>query len=1156
MPRRVIAVMYTMNNRQQLEQAIAVQESLRGTVDEAIIDATIQALRAQLDALEPAVPESRRALATILFIDLADHTDLIRGRDAEEIMEIIDRALERLAEPVARHGGRVVRYQGDGYKAVFGLPTAQENDPDNAVLAALDILATATAIADELEAERQLPGFRVRVGIDTGPVLIGGGTEGEDAVTGLPVNLAARLESAAEPGTVLISHHTYQHVRGVFDVQPLAPVQAKGFPEPVAVYRVLRRKPRSFRTRRRGVEGIETRMIGRELELDALRSLFARMIKEHTCLSAVIVGEAGLGKSRLMYEFENWVDLQPVNVRFYRGRARLETSRLPYGLLRDLFAFRCGIYDDDPPEVVREKFVAGFRALFAADADVEMKAHFVGHLLGYDFSAGPYVGPLLGSPQHIRAQALRYLADYFHAATQDNPVLMLLEDLHWADDSSLDALESLASGLAGRPIFLVGAARPALYERRSDWMAGRASHHRIDLARLDEDAGGRLVGEILQRMPAVPDALRDLIVATAEGNPFYAEELIKMLIDEGVILTGEDAWRVEMDRLSAIHVPPTLTGVLLARLEGLPPDERQTLQRASVIGRLFWDSAVEYIAAAGSPQQAGDPVWGALRRRELIYLREETAFDGTREYGFSHALLRDVTYESVLRRLRRDYHRRAAAWLIRAGGSRVDEYADLIAGHYAQAGDEAQEAEWQARAGKQAASRYATAEAIRAFSRALELLPPQETTRRINLLLSRENLYNIQAAREAQAADLGELERLTAGEAAETRAEVALRRADYALGVGDLQSVIDASAEAAALAAQSHDEARQARAALFHGIAVRFLGDFKGSQARLQEALDRARAANARPVEMDALRHLGVTAQELGDTTAESFYFGESLRMARELGDRWAERRALNSLGIIEQNRGDYAAADALFEESLAVARAIGDRTGENTVLGNLGIQAYQLGRYARAEELFEEALRIARETDDQLGVNITLLNLAYIVALNGDVERALALSDEARRSVEAIGDRPLLGYVENGAGRALLENGRPIEALAALRRALALREELAQPHLAAETRALVAEALAASGDTAAALTAIDAVLAFLETGSTESVDDMLRCLLAAYRVLSAAGDDRAIEVLRRAHEQLQNQSAQIDEPSRREYLENVPWNREIVDRWQQLAGG
>ena len=190
-----------MSNRQQLEQAIAIQESLRGTIDDAIVDATIAALRTQLAASDPAAEESRPVLATILFIDLAGHTSLVQGRDPEEIMEIVDQSLRRLAKPIAHHGGRIVRFQGDGYKAVFGLPTARENDPDSAVRAALDILATAADIAVELEAERNLPGFRVRVGIATGRVLTGGGVEGEDTVAGLPVNLAARLESMAEPGT-------------------------------------------------------------------------------------------------------------------------------------------------------------------------------------------------------------------------------------------------------------------------------------------------------------------------------------------------------------------------------------------------------------------------------------------------------------------------------------------------------------------------------------------------------------------------------------------------------------------------------------------------------------------------------------------------------------------------------------------------------------------------------------------------------------------------------------------------------------------------------------------------------------------------------------------------------------------------------------------
>lgn len=1146
-----------MSNRQQLEQAIAVQESLRGAIDDAVIDATIAALRAQLAALEsssPAAAESRRAQATILFLDLAGHTELIQGWDAEEIMEIIDRALERLAEPINRHGGRIVRYQGDGFKAVFGLPTAQEHDPDHAVLAGLDILATAAAIAAELEAKRGLTGFQARIGIDTGPVLIGGGTEGEDAVTGLPVNLAARLESAAEPGTILISHHTYRHIRGVFDFQPLPPISAKGFAEPVAVYRVLRRKARSFRTRRRGVEGVETRMIGREAELAGLQELFQKVIEHGEHQSALVVGEAGLGKSRLLYEFENWVDLQPVDVQLYRGRAWLETQNLPYGLMRNVFVFRCGIHDDDPADVVRDKLVAAFQSIMGRDEEATRKAHLVGHLLGYDFSAGPYVKAFSGDARQLRSQAMFYLTEFFKTVAERGPVLFLFEDLHWADDSSLDAIAALVAAEAVRPALIVSATRPGLFERRPGWLDDRPEHRRIDLPALGAAASDELVDEILQKADLIPDRLRELLISRAEGNPYYVEELVKMLIDEGVIVAGEEMWRVAPERMDAVHVPATLTGVLQARLESLPPGERDTLQRASVVGRLFWDDAVEFVG-----QEPGegtfDEVAPALQRRELVYRREESAFEGTHEYVFKHALLRDVTYESVLRRLRRAYHRRAADWIIRMGGDRVDEYADQIAGHLAAAGETGQEMEWQIRAGRQAAARYATVEAIRAFSRALDLLPDEEPLRRFDLLLRREQLYNVRAEREAQAAELDELEQLAsrAGGAAE-RAEVALRRASYYLAIGDFQATL-AATEAAAL--EGHDDpGRRARAQFYRGVAVRYLGDYDEARARLQEGLALARAAEAKDIEIEILRALGVTADEQGDDTAQHLYFEEALRLAQDLGDRWSERRALNSLGILEQNKGAYEAARVYLDRSLAIARSIGDRTGETTVLGNLGVQANQLGQYVEAQALFEESLQIARDTNDSVGVNITLLNLGFIVAMNGDVERALTLYDEARQYVIAMGDKPLLGYVENGAGRILLEAGRPAEAIALLRRALDIRQALAQPHLAAESRALLAEALAATGDPAAGLSAIDDVLSFLETDTMESAEDTLRCLLAAYRVLSVAGDDRAEAVLRRAHEELLANAGQLDEASCRSYLENVPWNRALIALWREQSGG
>lgn len=298
---------------------------------------------------------------------------------------------------------------------------------------------------------------------------------------------------------------------------------------------------------------------------------------------------------------------------------------------------------------------------------------------------------------------------------------------------------------------------------------------------------------------------------------------------------------------------------------------------------------------------------------------------------------------------------------------------------------------------------------------------------------------------------------------------------------------------------------------------------------------------------MDALRSLGIAAQEQGDLSEQLLYFGGALALAQEIGDLWGARRALNSLGIIEQNKGSYESAQTYFEQSLAIARDIGDRLGENTVLGNLGVQATGLGQFPEARAYLEEALQIARDTDDVVGVNTWLLNLAYIVAVLGDVDRALGLYNEVRGNVVAAGDRPLLGYVENGVGRVLLESGRPTEAIPRLQQALALRESLEQPHLAAESRLLLAEALAATGDVSEAMATVEEGLAFLQVESLETTEDTARGLLAAYRVLSAAGDDRAGAILERAYDEVQAMVAPFDESSRRAYLENVPCHREIV---------
>ncbi|MFU8771162.1 MAG: adenylate/guanylate cyclase domain-containing protein, partial [Anaerolineales bacterium] len=294
-----------------LKQAIAALEAQRATLGDAVVDSGLDSMRKQLAELQgkPQLPPQQRKLATILFTDVVGSTRLGHRLEPDEVLEMMDAALKSLAGAVDRHGGHVTRFQGDGFKAVFGVPVAHENDPEQAVRAGLEILAVAQEIAQEWQEQRGISGFQVRVGINTGLIASGGETEAQDTIMGRAVNLAARLESAAPPGGLLISHFTYRHVRGVFEVEILPPIKAKGFDEPVAVYLVRQAKARTFRVLSRGVEGVETPMVGRETELKYLQDALLTTMEEGEGQVVTVSGEAGVGKSRLLYEFQNWIEL-------------------------------------------------------------------------------------------------------------------------------------------------------------------------------------------------------------------------------------------------------------------------------------------------------------------------------------------------------------------------------------------------------------------------------------------------------------------------------------------------------------------------------------------------------------------------------------------------------------------------------------------------------------------------------------------------------------------------------------------------------------------------------------------------------------------------------------------------------------------------------
>ena len=1141
--------------KETLEQAIDVLEAQRALLGDAVVEAAIAPMREKLAALEAAEqPEQQRKLATILFVDIAGHTALTHQLDPEEQMEIIDRALARLAEPVGRYGGHVTRYQGDGFKAVFGLPTAGERDPDHAIHAALAIQAIAGEVAAELEHERGLAGFAVRAGIATGLVFAGGLTEGEDTVKGEPVNLAARLEQAAQPGSVLIAHSTYQHVRGVFDLQALEPIQAKGFAEPVPVYRVLAARARSFRTQRRGVQGVATRMVGRELELLQLQKAFQEMLDGERQF-VTIVGEPGLGKSRLLYELEDWVDRQPVRPQLYRGRARLETQRQPYGLLRDLFAFYFDIRDDDPAERVRQKMQAGIVTMAGNSAESAMKAHVTGQLLGYDFSASPHIQAIKDDAQQLRDRALVYLGEYFQAAAAAGPVMLLLEDLHWSDDSSLDMLLRLALALPERRALFVASARPELYGRRPNWMEGQPFHRRLELRPLSGGDSRLLLAEVLQKVDDIPDVLRDLVVANAEGNPFYVEELVKMLIDDGVIITGAERWRVLPEKVTALHVPATLTGVLQARLDALPEAERALLQQASVVGRVFWDAVVAYLNEHGQDGLADEAIGAglaALRGKELVYRRELSAFAGANEHIFKHAVLRQVTYESVLKRARRGYHSLVAEWLIEHGGERAGEMTGLIAEHLALAGKTTAAAVYLRRAGEEAAARYANEEAVAYFSRALELRPEEDREGRWALLLAREKVLDLLGRRPAQTADLDALEALAEQLADPGRqVEVALRHSELARYIRDNSQAVAAAERAIELAQAAGDRGREAAGHVSWGWALIFQDQAAAEQG--QQALALARAAGRAALQAQALNILGWTASLQGDYPTALDRFEQALAITRQVGDRRQEGGTLHYLGMLVEDKGDYPRALSYYEQSLDLARQVGDRWGEGTTIGMLGNIAARLGDYVTARDHYEQALAVFRQVGDQVNEAWALAKLGHVATRLGDYPTARSTIEQALAIYHQVGGQGYEGWALGELGDALAGLGQWQEAIAYFEAAIALGREPGRQPLLLRSLTRLAAARLAQGDSAGARAAVDEVLAHLDAGgSFEGTEHELRNYLVCAQVLQASGDPRAGELLEKAHTMLQARAARIaNEDGRRAYLENVPWHRKIVTLWQ-----
>jgi class 3 adenylate cyclase len=730
-----------MTDRETIRQALAIlRRDNRLSPDVlATIAAVFEEQAADTEArTEPVAgpsPPTERRPVTVLFAEVSGYAG---AGDATTLGEI--RALwRRIDQTIVAHGGIIDKHMGDIVLAVFGVPTASENDAERAVRCALTItqLVEVTRARDE-----QLAGLAARAGLNSGLVSVGTvGNDGSTTVIGDAVNVASRLREGAGSGDVVLGETTFRLVEPLYEVEPLGPRPIKGRQTPVPAYRVVAPRPRLFFTSGRGVLGVSPPMIGREEEMAELQATVRGAAEAGRGRLFLITGEAGVGKSRLAAEFHAWLRTAAPEMVVFHGRSDQRLQHTSFSLMRDLLMSFFRILDSDAPDVAEARLLEALRALQQATAGAlpplwRERVRAVARLVGLSLVAPTAADALPG--RVTVGQAQDDILAFFALMAADHGAVVFLEDVHWADEDSLDLLERLGTLAESAPLVVVALARPQLYERRPARRPEAGGPTSLNLRPLPPDESHTLAREILRQLAGAPDSLFDLIVRAAGGNPFYMEELVKVLIGDGAIVADGGEWRLSVAEPDRLRIPDTLAGILQARLDRLPGLERTILQQAAVVGDEFWDGSVRQINAAAREPAAPEAVAEALRAlagREMIYRAPLSAFTGAQAYQFRHAALREAAYSSILLRDRPFYHTAAAKWLEAQSGDRLAEYAAPIAEHYELAGDRERAAALYELAGRRATGQQRPGRAAQYYGRALTLLQrfPHQIERRLTL---------------------------------------------------------------------------------------------------------------------------------------------------------------------------------------------------------------------------------------------------------------------------------------------------------------------------------------------------------------------------------------------------------------------------------------
>ena len=810
--------------------------------------------------------QGERRIVTVMFADISGFTAMSEKMDPEHVRDLMNSCFEHLVPIVKKYSGTVDKFIGDEIMALFGAPIAHENDPERALRAALEMMET----VDEFNSAHGTD-LGLHFGINTGWVIAGGiGTEQLQAysVMGDTVNLASRLEDLSERGQILAGPETYRETDRIFDFEEVGPIRLRGKAESVQVYRALKVLPKPGKVR--GIEGLRAEMIGREKEFADLKGCVDELLAGRGGIVSII-GQAGVGKSRLAGELKGYI--KDEEIRWLEGRC-VSIGEFSYWIFIDILRNYLEFSEEDSSEELEEKIIRAMRDLFPQRW--EDIVPYIGNLLSVKHRSEWDEKIVHLPPEQVKHKTFTTLRDLFVALAKRKPLILILEDLHWADNLSLDLLSLLMDVLTHAPLLLLCIYRPDK-EHRS-WRIGAQAYGKcrdrckeIMLRELSQEESRKLV-ETLLSIENLPEKVKESILQKAEGNPFFVEEVIRSLFDSGVIYR-EGSRLVAKKEIEEIEVPDTIQSIIIARIDRLEEKVRYVLQSAAVIGRLFRHRLLEYIT---NQEQDLEGYLLQLEERDLVY--EERAIPEL-EYSFKHTLMQETAYSTILSRRKREFHRKVGEGYEALYSSRLEEYYEDLAYHYSRSDEEEKAIDYLIKAGRKAGSRYANQEALDYFESALDMIKDGDEYDRV--LGYRAKLF-LELFRGVEAA--GDYERLLKrardreNRKDELEALLSLASAYFVIALDEAEFAsksLESYKDAYALALELDDKASMVRSLTSTGKFLSFWSDYldeaaaNGEEALSlsQEIGDEELIIDSRSTMINILRHLGhlEAAEEQGE---------------------------------------------------------------------------------------------------------------------------------------------------------------------------------------------------------------------------------------------------------------------------------------------------